>query len=71
MYGTKTSDEHRPSNKPASVESEVDKTNKKLLVAGKVRGVVECGECAKPRCIFANTQLTAAQVCNQEISIPV
>ena len=29
----------------------------------KVRDVVLCGECSKPRCIYSNKKLTTEQVC--------
>ena len=29
-----------------------------MLVAGKVRGTIKCGECLKPRCIYSNAKLT-------------
>ena len=29
-----------------------------MLVAGKVRGIIKCGECFKPRCIYSNAKQT-------------
>lgn len=32
---------------------EADKQNKKLLIAAKVRNIIVCLECHKPRCVYA------------------
>ncbi len=36
----------------------VDKENKKLLVAAKVRATIVCIECKKPRCVYSAGTLT-------------
>ena len=58
VYGQAPSEEDRPSL--ASVDSEAkeaDKENKKLLVANKVRSVIVCSDCNKPRCVYAAASL--------------
>ena len=59
LYGQVPSEVDRPSKAP-TVNSEakaVDRENSKLLVAGKVRSVIHCGECNKPRCIYVTSRL--------------
>ena len=58
MYGKKTSDKYRPSRQSDSTEKETDKDHRALLIAGRVRDVILCSECSKPRCVFAATRLT-------------
>ena len=55
------SEKDRPSYipKPSDESKEIDKQNRKLLVRAKVRAVVECTDCCKPRCVFSNSKLTA------------
>ena len=36
---------------------EIDKTNKSLLTNSKVRGILDCHECGKPRCIYSVKKL--------------
>lgn len=55
-------DAHRPSAAPASPQCEVDRQNRDLFKNQKVRDVVICGECGKPRCIYSNKKLTTDQV---------
>ena len=43
---------------PTEEQKKTDKDRKSLLVATKVRTVILCGECSKPRCIYANTTFT-------------
>lgn len=61
VYGQPPSDKDRPSRVPEPSEEakEVDKGRKSLLVRGKVRGVMECGECSKPRCIYSPSKLAS------------
>ena len=63
LYGKEPSDSDRPSSKPSSnaEAAEVDKNNKAVLKSTKVRKVIPCGECGKPRCIYAASRLTREQ----------
>ena len=56
VYGKETTDKYRPSLQLDSVEKEADKDHRALLVAARVRDVIPCCECSKPRCIFAATK---------------
>ena len=56
VYGKKTTDSHRPSLQLDSVEKETDKEHRALLVAARVRDVIPCCDCSKPRCVFAATK---------------
>lgn len=66
LYGTETSDKYRPSASGSGqydLQSvEADKRNRDLLKAGKVRDVLLCGECGKPRCVYAQLKLDRQQV---------
>ena len=61
VVGKPLSEKDRPSYipKPSDESKEIDKQNRKLLVRAKVRAVVECTDCCKPRCVFSNSKLTA------------
>ena len=58
LYGKETTDSHRPSLQSDSVEKETDKEHRALLVAARVRDVLPCCECSKPRCVYAATKLS-------------
>ena len=57
VYGTATTESDRPSLKTSKAKNHTDKENKGLFVAAKVRDVIHCMECAKPRCIYAPEKL--------------
>lgn len=63
MYSQETGDEHRPSaqvrDDPASVN---DRINREIFKTQKVRDVIVCGECSKPRCVYSDKKLTREQV---------
>ena len=61
-YGTSTNDKDRPSFSRVATISEVDRTNAKLLVSGKVRDTILCSLCRKPRCIYSAYKLTTQQI---------
>ena len=62
VYGQLPSNLDQPSLKVTKeIHNEIDHQRKSLLVAGKVRGVITCGECCKPRCIYAKTRLSEDQ----------
>ncbi|XP_019632046.1 PREDICTED: uncharacterized protein LOC109475723 [Branchiostoma belcheri] len=61
LYGKPTTEADRPSLKQPTQKSETDKKRKQLLVAAKVRDVISCGECRKPRCIYAASKLLAEE----------
>ena len=65
LKGTATTDEHRPSlQKQGSrtVEAKKQRCCRALFTAQRVRQVVKCGECAKPRCIYSQTTLPTADM---------
>ncbi|KAK3097052.1 hypothetical protein FSP39_005923 [Pinctada imbricata] len=59
LFGKETTDKDRPSSGGDS--SEEDKKNRSILVAGKVRSVIICGECGKRRVVYAKQRLSAEQ----------
>ena len=63
LYRQSPSDKDRPSRTPTPSEEakQTDKGRKSLLVCGKVRGTIVCGECCKPRCIYAQSKLSGEQ----------
>jgi hypothetical protein len=63
VYGQCPSEEDRPSLAPTSTSEakEADKENKKLLVAGKVRTIIVCSDCNKPRCVYAAASLASVE----------
>ena len=58
LYGNETSEKDRPSLASDKITSETDAQNKSLLVTQKIRAVITCVLCNKPRCIYANTNLS-------------
>ncbi len=66
IYGTTPLEKDRPSLKStkSSEGEEVDKASRKLLSqGGKVRAVLSCGDCFKPRCVFSDTSLSDMEKC--------
>ena len=61
VYGKETSEKDRPSLNTDKLSSETDVINKSLLVGQKIRGVIHCTICKKPRCVYANTFLSNGQ----------
>ena len=56
LYGQLPSEVDRPSLAASSVTSEAkeaDKENKKLMIAAKVRDIIVCIDCKKPRCVYS------------------
>ncbi len=60
LYGKDPSDKDRPSSKPSS-NTEADSSHKAILKSQKVREMISCGECQKPRCVYATSKLTKEQ----------
>ena len=60
VYGKEPSDKDRPSSKSTSNSeaAEVDAKHKALLKNTKVRQLIFCEECLKPRCIYAVSRLS-------------
>ena len=71
MYGQNTDDTYIPSAQvqetPATVN---DRRNKEVFKTQKVRDVVVCEECLKPRCIYSDKKLTREQVSLRDLLIP-
>ncbi len=63
LYGSLPSSKDQPSSKPSSYPeaAEADSKHKAILKSAKVRKVIVCGECQKPRCVYAGTRLTREQ----------
>ena len=63
IYGQSPSEEDRPSLAPTSTfeAKEADKENKKLLIGGKMRSIIVCSVCNKPRCVYAAANLASAE----------
>ena len=63
LYGTEPLVKDQPSSKPSSNEEavEADRSHKPILKNTKVRKVITCGDCCKPRCIYSATRLTREQ----------
>ena len=61
LWGKQTTEKHRPSlNQRGKTRSSQKQTDGDVrLVAETVRDFVDCTECRKPRCIYANEKLTA------------
>ena len=59
LYGQVPSEVGRTSLVPTPSEEskQLDKGRKSLLVCGKVRCIVTCGECYKPRCVYSQAKL--------------
>ncbi len=63
VYGQLPSEIDRPSRsaEPLPEAKQHDSEHKALIVAGKVRGCIECTECSKNRCIFSQSVLNIAE----------
>ena len=57
LYGSKPTEKDKPSLNFSLEVIEEDKRNKTTLVSRKVRDVVKCSVCHRPRCVYANTEL--------------
>ena len=58
LYGTCPTEADRPSLKFSLDASKEDKDNKVLMVSSKVRDVITCSQCSKPRCIYTMAKIT-------------
>ncbi|XP_045162284.2 uncharacterized protein LOC123527081 [Mercenaria mercenaria] len=65
VYGkSQTLDKYRPSAKHGDFEDDLieeDKKNRDILKAQKVRDVIKCGECNKPRLVYSSSRTERAQ----------
>ena len=60
LYGSTPNEKDRPSMKfPKELKEEGD-LHKDMMVSAKVRGVIKCLMCRKPRCFYSNAKLTGA-----------
>ena len=57
LYGKDVDEKDRPSIKPSSHGEEVDKKRKDIITSSKIRCILICQECFKPRCVYAKTKL--------------
>ena len=61
-----TNDRYRPSTKNNTRFDEIpvehDKQHREVFKAGKLRDVLLCGECHKPRCVYCDTKTSRDQV---------
>lgn len=58
LYGKAVDERDCPSMQPASHSDEVDKRRKAFLVSCKVRSIMTCHECFKPRCVYSKNKFT-------------
>lgn len=58
VYGLETTEESRPGLQSKANPTGNDKKMKKLLVADKVRDIVICAECGKPRVVYSAKKLS-------------
>ena len=67
-YGQIPSDKCQPSKGPLCFQEgrEIDKSRSKLFVNSKVRRIIVCQECFKPRCIFSLRKLTTDEIAHIE-----
>ncbi|CAG8615599.1 8891_t:CDS:2, partial [Scutellospora calospora] len=56
IYGTKTTEEHRPTYMQSQAKSEL--IPKSILIAEKIRDYIDCKDCWKHRCVYSNKSLT-------------
>ncbi|CAG8607329.1 5784_t:CDS:2, partial [Gigaspora rosea] len=56
VYGTKTTEEHRPTYMQSQAKSE--SIPKYILIAEKIRDYISCKYCQKRRCVYSNKFLT-------------
>ncbi|RIB08543.1 hypothetical protein C2G38_2211423 [Gigaspora rosea] len=56
VYGTKTTEEHRPTYMQSQAKSE--SIPKYILIAEKIRDYISCEYCQKRRCVYSNKFLT-------------
>ncbi len=60
LYGQLPSEVDRPSLASSSVTSEAKEADKKKLsIAAKVRDIIVCIDCKKPRCVYASATLSS------------
>lgn len=57
LFGTPPDEKDCPSSQK-SVGAQNDEENKSILVSTKVRATIVCGECTKPRAVYAKSKLT-------------
>ena len=57
LYGKGVDEKDHPSIKPVSHSEEVDRKQKDIIVSSKVRCILTCQECFKPRCVYAKSKL--------------
>ena len=58
LYGLNVDERDCPSIKPASQGAEADNRRKAILVNSKVRCIMTCHVCFKPRCVYSKAKLT-------------
>ena len=66
IYGQDTDDRHRPSAQKSTTADELslhlDKQNREVFKAGRLREAIACNECVKRRCIFSYKKLDREKV---------
>lgn len=63
LFGTPPDEKDCPSNQK-SVGTQNDEENKAILVSTKVYALIVCGECSKPRVVYAKSKLTVDEQVN-------
>lgn len=75
LFGQHPDEKGRPSYVPTPSEEakQRDKDHRGIIVKAKVRDLIRCGECHKPRCIFSNSKLSPQESvelqCTKETNI--
>ena len=62
LYRTETSERDRPSLKYCLEANVNDTENKELLSSQRVRDIITCTNCLKPRCIYASSKFNHVQI---------
>ena len=60
LFGKPPDEKDCPSSQ-ITPAAQVDKNMKEILVNTKVRAVIICGECVKPRCVYSKKKLSATE----------
>ena len=64
VYGKPPSEKDRPSYvaTPSQEAKDNDKKSASVLVSGKVRACIQCGECHKARCVYSQCRLNLQEL---------
>lgn len=60
LFGKDPDEKDCPSSQKTA-EAEIDEKHKGVLVSAKVRTVIICGQCLKPRCVYSRRKLNVTE----------